>query len=174
MNRRRVLTSLVWLIPFSSAAQNTNAPQPELAAVQGAWRGKLVYRDYSRPDRLVTLPTQLFVALSAPSELTLHYIFDDGPNKNVYSYERMAFDFAGNVLAWSSGYPTAKTTQNRITSSLAQDGGRAITFEREDNGNVSRYVLNLHPKALSLSKEEGAPSGAFQFRNKYEFTRGAA
>jgi hypothetical protein len=174
MNRRSALTSALWLLPLQVPAQAANAPHPELAAVQGGWRGKLTYRDYSRPDRLVTLPTRLYVALSAPSELTLHYVFDDGPNKTVFSYDRMAFDFINNVLVWTSGYPSPKTSQNRVTSSLVQDGTRVVAFEREEGGTISRYTLSLNSKVLGFAKEEGTSSAGFQFRNRYEFTRGEA
>ena len=174
MNRRGALSSVLSLVTLPVTAQSTSAPHPDLAAAQGAWRGQLMYRDYSRPDQLVTLPTRLFVALSAPSDLTLHYIFDDGPSKTVYSYERMAFDFVNNVLVWTSGYPNAKVSQNRITSMQAQEGGRTINFERDEGANINRYVFNLLPMTLRLGKEEGTSSGAFQFRNRYEFTRGEA
>lgn len=173
MKRRDVLISALCLVALPAASRTTSPPHGPLAAVQGAWRGKLTYRDYSRPDRMVTLPTQLFVALSAPSELTLHYVFDDGPGKTVYSYERMAFDFANDLLAWSSGHANVKTSRNRITSTQVLEGGLAIAFEREDGGIVSRYAMNLHPRNLSLAQEEGTPAAGFQFRNKYEFTRNA-
>ncbi|MDN3922455.1 hypothetical protein [Roseateles violae] len=171
MHRRDALVFAALVLAVSASAQSASAPQADLAAAQGAWSGKLTYRDYSRPDRLVTLPARLFVALSGPSELVFHYVFDDGPSKTVYSYERMTFDFAGNLISWTSGHPGIKTTQNRIMSSQAQDGGRVIVFEREDGETKSRYVLSLHPKALSLGKEESTPSGEFQFRNRYEFSR---
>lgn len=92
------------------------------------------------------------MALSAPAELTPHYVFDDGPNKTVYSYERMTFDFANGVLARTSGYPGARTTRNRITSSPEQKNGHVIAFEREEEGTAMRYVMSLQPGALSLAK----------------------
>ena len=173
MNRRQAIVSVLTLLVLPASAQEINTPDPDLAAIQGTWHGKLTYRDYSHPDRMVTLPTRLYVALAAPNELTLHYVFDDGPKKTVYSYERMAFDFERKVLIWTSGTANAKTRQNRITSSPSQDGGRSIAFEREgENGTIHRYFMRLSPMALSLSKEEGTPSARFLFRNKYEFTRG--
>lgn len=74
-----------------------------------------------------------------------------------------------------AGAPDAKTARNQITSSQMQDGARVRAFQREaDNGTVHRYLMNLHPKALSLGKEEGPAAAGFQFRNKYEFGRGEA
>lgn len=175
MNRRQAIFSAFALLTFSVCAQEVNAPDPDLAALQGAWQGKLTYRDYSRPDRMVTLPTRLFVALAAPNELTLHYVFDDGPKKTVYSYERMVFDFERKTLTWTSGTTNAKISQNRITSSQSQDGGRSIAFERDgENGIIYRYLMRLSPTGFSLSKDEGTPASGFQFRNKYEFARGGA
>ena len=171
MNRRHALATAVSLFALRATAQNLNAPVADLAAVQGAWRGTLTYRDYSNPDRRVTLQTRLFVALLAPSELALHYIYNDGPGKTVHGYERMAFDFANATLVWTSGYPAAKTTQNRVTSSEARDGGRILTCEREEAGVLSRYLISLQSKSLVLSKEEGASAAELMFRNRYEFTR---
>ena len=86
-------------------------PEPTFAAIQGEWRGTLAYRDYNQtsqkaasasanaPEKMVTPNTTLFLALAAPNALTLHYVFDDGPGKTVYSYERMNFDFEKNELA---------------------------------------------------------------------------
>lgn len=172
MNRRQVLGTACWLLPLSAMAQSRVAPQPDLAAVQGHWRGTLTYRDYTRPDRLVTLPTQLYAALAAPDALTLHYVYDDGPSKTVYGYEQMAFDWSNAVLNWRSGFPEPMTRPHRITSSQAQDGGRQIRFEREDGDGLSRFVMSLHPTAFSLAKEDGPAPDALQFRNRYEFTRG--
>ena len=167
-----VLSSVSSLVTLPVAAQGISAPNPDLAAAKGAWRGQLTYRDYFRPDRLVTLPTRFFVALSAPSDLTLHYVFDGGPSKTVYSFGRMAFDFVNSELIWTSGYPNAKMPQHRILSMQAQEDGCTINFEREEGANIRRYFFNLLPKTLRLGKEEGTSSGAFQFRNRYEFTRG--
>lgn len=170
MNRRLALHTLLAAVALPAVAQDSAPPEPALAAVQGAWRGTLTYRDYSRPDRLVTLPTRLYVALVAPQEMALHYVFDDGPGKTVHSYERMAFDFGTKRLLWVSG---TRTSSFDITSVEDQDGARTVTFERQVEGSTHRYTMLLGAQRLTLAKEEGSPSVGFQFRNRFEFGRGA-
>ncbi|MGH8238576.1 MAG: hypothetical protein ACREXP_16350, partial [Steroidobacteraceae bacterium] len=102
MHARSILVAAACLWAGAASALYDPAPDAAFAAVQGAWKGSLTDRDYSKPDRLVTLPTRLFVALGSPNQLVLHFVFDDGPAKTVYSYERMQFDFASNELTWSS------------------------------------------------------------------------
>ena len=71
MKRRTLLAGLACLLSAPAFALYAPKPDAALAAVQGEWRGTLVYRDYSEPDRMVTLPTQRFVALGAPGTLGL-------------------------------------------------------------------------------------------------------
>jgi hypothetical protein len=77
-----------FLAPLA-ATQALYDPKPlaDIVPMQGEWKGALTYNDYSAPGKLLTPPTRLFVALSAPNEVTLHYAFNDGPGKTVYSYE---------------------------------------------------------------------------------------
>ncbi|WP_295645984.1 hypothetical protein [uncultured Methylibium sp.] len=171
MNRRQTLHALLAAVALPAAAQDAPPPDPALAAVQGAWRGTLSYRDYSRPDRVVTLPTRLYIALLAPHEIALHYVFDDGPGKTVHSYERMAFDFGAKRLTWISG---DRNNAYDITSVQPQDGARAVSFERQVENSTHRYAMLLGAQRLTLGKEEGTPSAGFQFRNRFEFTRGEA
>lgn len=171
MNRRLALHNLLAAVTLPAAAQDSPPPDPALATVQGAWSGTLSYRDYSRPDRLVTLPTRLHIALLTPQEIALHYVFDDGPGKTVHSYERMAFDFGARRLMWISG---DRNDAYDITSVQQQDGTRTVSFERQVENSIHRYAMLLGARRLTLGKEEGTPSTGFQFRNRFEFTRSEA
>jgi hypothetical protein len=138
----------------------------------GAWVGALTYRDWSNPDRLVTLPCKLAVALTAPEELALFYAFDDGPGKVVYSYERMSVDFKANTLSWVSGISKPSTSQYVVTDARSDDEGAELLFERALEGRTDRYSFIVGREALSLGKVEISASGAQTFRNRYEFRRG--
>ena len=146
-------------------------PDDALAAAQGEWQGTLTYRDYSQPDRRVTLPTRLFIALGGPSALAMYFSFDDGPSRTVHSYERMAFDFATRQLHWSSGPMDRPPQVHTITAMVNEGPTRTIRFERAEDKFISRHVLVLSPVALSLTKEEVPASGEASFRNRYEFVR---
>jgi hypothetical protein len=170
--RFRLLTLLATLLFAAHAYALYDAkPREELAAMQGEWAGTLTYNDYSQPGKLVTLPTKLFVALSAPAELTLHYVYDDGPNKTVYSYEQMRFDFEKSELAWAAGAPKKPATTSRIVSNTMEAGVRRVVFERDAEKGKERYTLEVDAKGLTLKKEELDPAGSPQFRNKYAFRR---
>ena len=170
MKRRAIIASLAGLVAVPAFALYEPRPEEALSAVQGEWRGSLVYRDYSEPTKMVTLPTRLFVTLSAPSELVLHYVFDDGPSKTVFSYERMSFNFAVRQVAWSSGQD-AKVSVCVITSDSTSNNVRTLVFERNEGGETKRFTMVLSARSLSLSEDEVSSSGAASFRNKYEFSR---
>jgi len=174
VKRRAILVALASL--SSGAARALYDPRPEeaLSAVQGEWVGALRYRDYSAPDRLVTLPTRLFVALAAPNELVMHYVFDDGPSKAVFSYERMVFDFAARQVTWTSGISKLSLSVYDIASDTAVGPGRRLSFERKQNTVVERYGMALSARALALTLEEVHADGQAVFRNKYEFLRAGA
>lgn len=174
MQRRSVLLALLPLPAGTAWALYDPKPDPALAGVQGEWKGSLTYRDYRQPDRLVTLPTRLFVALGAPDELVLHFIFDDGPGKTVFSYDRIRFDFAAGQVSWASGQADQPARVHRIVSTSGEGATRQISFERPDGDNKARFTLDLSPKALRLIKEEVVPSGSASFRNRYEFVRPGA
>ena len=171
MKHRITLALLTVLCAGSVFALYDPKPDEALSAVQGAWKGSLTYRDYGKPDRLVTLPTRLFVALSAPNELVFHYVFDDGPSKTVFSYEKMNFDFANNQLSWTSGSSEKSLSIFHITSNTSEGGARRLTFEGRSGATTDRYTLVLSPRELGLAKDEVSATGAPLFRNKYEFSR---
>ncbi len=161
-------------------------PDPMFAAIQGEWRGTLAYRDYRepansaasasaagavKPDNMVTLATTLFVALAAPNALTLHYVFDDGPGKTVYSYERMSFDLEKNQLSWGSGAADKPATLYRITANVMEQNRRKLLFERAEGDGIHRYSLLINATSFSLEKNEFDAKGAARLRNRYQFVR---
>lgn len=170
MQRRLLLLSFACLGSKPAFALYDTKPEESLAAVQGEWHGSLTYRDYSEPKRMVTLPTRLLIALSAPKELVLHYAFDDGPSKTVYSYERMSFDFVGREVTWVSGQD-AKAVVCRITSDGMSGEHRTLVFEQRDGGEIKRFTMVLSARTLTLSQDEVNAAGAVSFRNRYAFSR---
>jgi hypothetical protein len=156
----------------SAAALYDPAPDPGLATVQGEWIGTLTYRDYSSPDRLVTLPTRLFIALGAPNQLVMYFAYDDGPTKTVYSYERMQFNFSAKELIWSSMADEDSPTKCRMSEQAQQKpAGWRLTCEHTNDGKVERYKLALTPDSLAISKEEIDASGTSLLRNQYTLRR---
>jgi hypothetical protein len=173
---KRCTSFAILAIFWASSVFALYDPKPDeaLAAAQGEWQGLLTYRDYSKPERLVALSTRLFVALSAPNELVLHYVFDDGPSKTVFSYERMTFDFANNQVTWWSGTTEKSVSVHRITSNSAEGDVRRLTLEKRDGEKIDRHTLELSPRKFRLAKDEVSFVGVSSFRNKYEFSRPGA
>ena len=171
MHRRSLLLTLGAAVARPSFALYDPMPAPGLAAVIGSWTGTLVYADYQKPDRRVTLRTKMVATLAAPDELALYYVFDDGPGKTVYSYERMAFDGATRQLVWISGTAKPSRSQYRVTSSEANEAGTKIQFERAVEGGVDKYTLDVKPRTWLLSKVEVRSGKDDLERSRYEFTR---
>ncbi len=132
VRRRDVPGASAAFAAWPVAAQYPPSPDATLAAVQGAWRGTLTYRDDARPDRNVVLATRLHAALVAPTELALHDVFDDGPGKTVHSYERMAFDFAGGTVTWTGEFPAGRrrSTASPRTKGRPRPGSAFATATR--------------------------------------------
>ncbi|MEK8032872.1 hypothetical protein AACH06_18790 [Ideonella sp. DXS29W] len=171
MQRRLALAATAAVVSAPARALYDPKPSPLLALAPGGWAGTLTYRDWSNPEKLVTLPCQLKVALSSPEELTLFYVFDDGPGKVVYSYERMSFDFSAKTLTWLSGVSKPSTEQYTITSSTASAEETQLDFEHTADGRTDKYAFTLTRKSWSMTKVEHDTSGRQTFRNKYEFQR---
>lgn len=148
-------------------------PLADIVPMQGEWRGALTYNDYSAPGKLVTLPTRLFAALSAPNELALHFVFSDGPGKTVYSYEAMRFDLEKSEVRWISGSEKRSETLSRIVSNALNASGetRRITFERTTDKGFDAYTLDISATALTPRKDEVSANGGRAFRNEYKFQR---
>ena len=133
--------------------------------------GTLTYRDYSTADRVVTLPTRLFVALTAPNQLVLDYIFDDGPVKTVYSYETMLFDRSAQQVVWTSGAEKKEVFNHRIISDAEESGIRKLVFERKKDSKFLRFSMLFSGTTVSLREDEVAADGSTTNRNEYRFQR---
>lgn len=161
-------------LPLSANALYDAAPSAGLSAIEGAWQGTLEYRDYQPPHKRVTLPTRLFVAATSPTELGLHYIFDDGPKKTVHSYDRLAIDLDAGTVRFS-GLKPADTSVATVVSSKVVDGVLDIVAERteEQKGatEVIRYRLRLSQSAFEILKTAGPKGVEGEFRNQYSFRR---
>jgi hypothetical protein len=177
MQRRTTLTALAALGAAASCrtwALYDPKPHDALALAPGAWQGTLTYRDWSNPDKQVTLPCRLAVALTQPDELALYYVFDDGPGKTVYSYDRMRFDFAASRLAWASGTAKPSMSEYRVTAVQSNADEAQLLFERSVEGRLDKYTFDLARRTWRLSKREVAANGAETLRNRYELVRSAA
>ena len=151
-------------------AQYPPAPEKNLAAIQGEWKGTLTYKDYQPPHDLVKLPTEMIVALSSPSTLILTMKFDDGPDKTVWSYETMHFDFPAKTLKWSS-HGTEAPLLFLLTRIEEDDSDLRLTFNQNKKGTVTEYEAIFTNDALSLVRNEISSEGEKTFRNRYELTR---
>ena len=168
---RALLLACALLLSVPAHALYDPAPDALLVQMQGEWHGTLTYSDYSEAGKMVTLPTRVYIAPATPDSLTLHYVFDDGPGKTVYSYENMRFDLAGNAVTWRSGASETAQTRSRIVSSVQDGDVRRVMFERKDGEGRLRYTLEAGANLLVLQKDEIDSTGVAQFRNRYAFTR---
>ena len=170
----RLLLAAVCTLPLAVNAMYDPPPAAALAAVEGAWQGTLEYRDYQPPFKRVTLPTRLFVTASSPKELTLHYIFDDGPKKTVHSYDRLLIDTEAGIVRFS-GLKATDVTTATIVRSTTTDGVLEVIAELTQNNKgveeVTRYRLRLGSNAFDVLKTAGPKGSEGEFRNQYSFKR---
>lgn len=173
MNRRHALGVLASATTLPVLAAYDPQPEPVLAAVLGEWRGALTYRDYSQPERMVTLPTRLFVSALAPDELALHFVYDDGPGKTVYSYERLRFEFASQTLVWISGAVERTALVGRIVTSVTDSAVKRYVVDTTKDRMLTRFTFELGAANLTMKKDEIDAAGQALMRNRYAFTRPA-
>lgn len=173
MTMRAFLLTCALLLSAPAHALYDPAPDAMLVQMQGQWQGTLTYSDYSEAGKQVTLPTRLYVAPASPDSLTLHYVFDDGQGKTVYSYESMRFDLARNEVTWRSGASEMSQNVSRIVSNVQDGDVRRLVFERMDEGKTLRYTLEMGADLMVLQRHEVGADGVAQFRNRYAFTRAA-
>ena len=152
MQRRTLLLTLGSFAVHPASALYDPKPIAFLEAATGTWAGTLTYRDYQKPDRMVTLKTVMTSSLAAPDELALYYVFEDGPGKTVYSYERMKFDLAGSQIIWNSGTSKPSRVEYKITSSTVQDGRSTLTFEKIQDTRTDEYSFEVTKKNWLLGK----------------------
>ena len=174
MHKRTFLFSLAALATQPAIALYDPKPNGLLEGAAGAWKGTLTYRDYQNPDKMVVLPTRLAVSMGGPDELTLYYVFDDGPGKIVYSYERMLFNVLKSEFVWASGIAKPTSNTYRLTAATTVDRTSKIAFEKASDSGVDRYAFEISPRAWTLSKVEVKSSGIETLRNKYELIKSDA
>jgi hypothetical protein len=174
MHRRTALSTIAGLAGAAAApalAMYDPPPDKALVLAPGAWAGTLTYRDWTNPDKLVTLRCRLWVALTAPNALALYYVFDDGPGKTVYSYEKMTFDFPAATLLWTSGTAKPSAYTYRLGAVQAGSDDTRLAFERDVSTGVERHALALSQRTWLLEKTDVSAAGAATFRNRYELVR---
>ena len=158
-------------LPSQTQAAHPPAPLTEIAVAAGSWQGKLLYNDYSSPGKMVTLPTQLHVALSNPNTLVLYFIYDDGLGKTVYGYEQIHIDQTGKRLQWQSSGDNNKTTDYQLTGVSQDAKGSHFTFSRPEQAMTIHYQMTISPTRFSLEKSEFTGTTAPVFRHRYQFDR---
>ena len=174
MHKRTFLFSLAALAAQPAVALYDPKPNVLLESAVGAWKGALTYRDYQNPDKMVVLPTRLSVSMTSPDELAAFYVFDDGPAKIVYSYERMLFNASNGSLVWVSGTSKQTTNTFRVTAASNSERNAKIAFEKTTDSGLDRYAFEISPRAWLLSKTEVKSSGAETLRSKYELAKNDA
>jgi hypothetical protein len=174
MHKRTFLFTLATLATQPVLALYDPKPNGLLEGATGSWKGTLTYRDYQNPDKMVVLPTRLAVSMTSPDELALYYVFDDGPGKIVYSYERMRFDVPNAELIWVSGSAKPTSRSYRISSATTVDRTTKIAFEKSSDSGVDRYLFEISPRAWMLSKTEIKSSGGEALRSRYELVKNNA
>ncbi|MFZ6672958.1 hypothetical protein [Undibacterium sp. Xuan67W] len=169
----RLLAGGMLCLMLASPASALYDPKPDanLSAAQGEWSGSLTYRDYSSPDKMVALPTRMFISLSGPDEISLHFIFADGPAKTVYSYEKIGIYSLKKELTWSSGVSEKSSSTYQILADDVTDKGRKLLFEKRSDKGISRYTLEIGANVFVLSKDEIDAAGVAMFRNRYLLSR---
>lgn len=175
MNRRRAFGLLVAASAAALPALAAGDPKPEavLASLLGEWRGALTYRDYSEPDKTVTLPTKLFVSLIGPDEVAMHFVYDDGPGKTVYGYERLRFEFASETLVWITGAVERTALVGRIVASSSEANLKRYVVDSTKDGSLTRYTFEFSPSSFTMKKDEVDATGKVNNRNRYTFQRPA-
>lgn len=170
VSRALILLAALGLAALALAPAHAQ-PAGDLVPMQGEWTGTLTYNDYSRPGRLVTLPTTLFAALASPTELTLHFVYDDGPGKTVYGYERLRLQPDGAALVWAGSGARPFERSYTVVSARQERDLRQIVFERAVDSKKDRYTLEIGATTFSLRKEEIDGAAAAVFRNEYQLRR---
>lgn len=164
-----------WILLLAAPAHALYDPPPEpaIAAAEGEWNGTLRYRDYQNPDRFETLPTRTTIVLSAPDTLTLHAVYDDGPDKTVHSYEQMRFDLANKQLIWRYGLKADDSGRYDIVAKAREGDCYRFTAERteSDDKGLSRYTIALCATRIELVKDEIDANGVALERSRTALSR---
>jgi hypothetical protein len=175
--KHSLAAALLSLFALASQAGTSNSQNTDfLAGAEGEWAGTLIYKEASQPDKRVTQPTMLFVARTAPDEIALHYVFEDGPGKIEHAYERMKFDLAANRVSWLSG-PKGENARDYRISARALDGNTyRITLDRGERNDKDepvrlRYELAFDPHGMNFLHEDAVGGAPLAFRSRYQLER---
>lgn len=168
MNRRHLLGSLALFAAPPAFALYEPPPLDLFKHLPGTWRGALTYRDWSPPHRLVSLPCTLYASLTSPREASLFFVFQDGPGKVVYSYDRWTVDAAGRTLSWASG--DDQSSYQLAVGPLESDGP-SFSLKREAGGKTYRQTVHISAGTWRMEKVELMPDGSEVFRNGYQLAR---
>jgi hypothetical protein len=120
---------------------------------------------------MVTLPTKAYVSMLAPDELALHFVYDDGPGKTVYGYERLRFEFASDTLILVTGATERTALVGRIVATANEGGVRRYVVDTTKDRALTRYTFEFGPAAFTMKKDEIDASGKALNRNRYAFQR---
>jgi hypothetical protein len=137
-------------------------------ALSGRWTGTLDYRDYSN-DQRTTLP-----AILNGKDLTLNWIFDDGPNKTVRSSENWTFDESGQSLNITQN---GKVQPYRVAELRISPDGKGVTMVLDgqtienDKKMIARLILTKSAAQLRLTKMTKQAGEPFLMRHSYEMMR---
>ena len=171
----RAALVLLLLVACSLAAQAPSAAQIHDGLV-GHWVGKLEYKDYSNPDKRVTLPTIVDAAVSPKGGVALHFIYDDGPGKTVTGDDAFTIAADGSTLDWT-GVKEKEPAIFRVTSLAVDSTARSLRMVVEREGEDDRKPATLR-ETITLSETEWTilkevrPGGAvFAFRHQYSLRR---
>lgn len=168
---RTLVLALAVFAAAPAGALYDSKPNALLKPAIGRWTGTLTYRDYQQPDKMVTLNTTMTATLAGPNQLSLYYVFDDGPGKIVYSYETLQIDSDAKQLVWISGADKPERSTYTITASSLVDGKGTVAFENKSEHGINRYHLELSAAQWLLEKNEVDSTGESRLRNRYQFKR---
>jgi len=172
------LSVLVWSTHTSPVATNGRAAPSRAAlyaALAGQWTGTLEYRDYSRPDTRVTLPTKLSIVYVPDSvAMLMHYVYDDGPGKIVEDDDKFAANASVTSVSWGDPKsPSAQQFSVRDVPGAKSPIALVLQGEGRDNDKPAtiRETFTISRDTLRILKETRETGGAFAFRHEYVMHR---
>ena len=179
LSNRYMFTLAIGLASLTASAAAGFVVKPTraamYAALAGNWVGTLEYKDYSRPDKRVTLPTKLAISYTADSSaLLMYFTYDDGPGKIVQDSDRFEANAAATRVTW--GTP-GSTSMQQFEVSDAPSAKGVVSFvlqgEGSDNNKPAtiRETFVISRDTLRILKETREVGGAFAFRHGYVMHR---
>jgi len=176
--RRGLTFFFLCILPVTAQTIKDRADSALKQSLLGHWAGYPEYRDYSEPPmstKRVRLPTWLEITPN-DTGLSMHYIYDDRPNKVVDETEQVSFDLAHNTYTSKQAEHPPDTYQVDGFNSLRDGlGTLVLTGRGSDNDKPAdmRITFTIRRNMLELLRE-ARPVGSsddFAFRHLYRFTR---